>query len=178
MSTTEAGKMTDSTSTLHHAFYGHEPVPSFGRGLRPEHAAGLHSAQAGRAPPMLFRANAYALGGWVRRWYRCHPLPAELGVRLTPHPAQAARRKCQVADSTPGDRGSRGTFTRVGSERFLWMSARLLVVATSHPATSAPCRGGYCPIRRVMASPCLSAAGLRFVAVLCPLWSCPALTIG
>jgi hypothetical protein len=30
--------MTDSTSTLHHAFYGHEPVPSFGRGLRPEHA--------------------------------------------------------------------------------------------------------------------------------------------
>ena len=58
------------------------------------------------------------------------------------------------------------------------MSARLLVCATSHPATSAPFRGGYCPIRRVMDSPCLSAAGLRFLAVLCPLWDWPALAMG
>jgi hypothetical protein len=39
--------------------------------------------------------------GWVRRWYRYHPLPEELGVRLAPHPAQAARRKFQVSDGTP-----------------------------------------------------------------------------
>lgn len=30
-----------------------------------------------------------------------HPLPEELGVRLAPHPAQAARRKFQVSDCTP-----------------------------------------------------------------------------
>src|SRR5262249_27900424 len=33
-------------------------------------------------------------------------------------------------------------------------------------------------IRRVMDSPCLSAAGIRFLAVLCPLWDWPALAIG
>jgi hypothetical protein len=32
------------------------------------------------------------LVGWVRRRYRYHPLPEELGVRLTPHPAQATGR--------------------------------------------------------------------------------------
>jgi hypothetical protein len=46
------------------------------------------------------------------------------------------------------------------------MSARLLVVSTSHPATSAPVRVGYGPIRRVMGSPYLSAAGVRCLAVL------------
>ena len=128
-----------------------------------------------------FYVNSYRvtyLGGWVRRWYRYHPLPEELGVRLTPHPAQAARRKFQGSDGTPYDRCSRVTFPRLGIELFLWMSARLLVLATSHSATSAPFRGGYCPIRRVMVSPCLSAAGIRFLAVLCPLWICPSLTIG
>jgi len=99
-------------------------------------------------------------------------------VRLTPHPAQAARRKFEVSERTPIDRGSRVTFTRRGIELFPWMSARLLVLATSHSATSAPFRGGYCPIRRVMSSPCLSAAGLRLLAVLCPLWRWPSLTIG
>jgi hypothetical protein len=74
-------------------------------------------------------------------------------------------------------RCSRVTFTRLGSELFLWMSALLLVLATSHPATSAPFRGGYDPIRRVMSSPCLSAAGLRFLAVLCPLWIWPSLAM-
>jgi hypothetical protein len=83
-----------------------------------------------------------AISGWVRRWYCYHPLPAELGVRLTPHPAQAARRKFQVSDSTPCDRCSRVTFTRSGISLFLWMSALLLVVKTSHPAMSAPFRVG------------------------------------
>ena len=92
------------------------------------------------------------------------------GVRVTPHPAQAARRKFQGSDCTPYDRCSRVTFTRLGIELFLWMSARLLVLATSHPATSAPFQVGHRPIRRVMASPCLSAAGIRLLAVLCPLW--------
>jgi hypothetical protein len=108
----------------------------------------------------------WPLTGWVRRWYRYHPLPEELGVRLAPHPAQAARREFLVSDRTPYDRCSRVTFTRLGIQLFLWMSARLLVVSTSHPATSAPFRGGQGPIRRVMSSPCLSAAGLRFLAVL------------
>ena len=70
------------------------------------------------------------------------------------------------------------TFTQVGIELFLWISAHSLVWATSHPATSAPFRGGYCPIRRVRDSPGLSAAGVRFLAVLCPLWDWPALARG
>jgi hypothetical protein len=112
------------------------------------------------------REGSRGLPGWVRRWYHYHPLPEELGVRLAPHAAQAARRKFQVSDRTPYDRCSRVTFTRSGIELFLWISSLLLVVQTSHPATSAPFRGRHDPIRRVMASPCLSAAGLRFLAVL------------
>ncbi len=61
---------------------------------------------------------------------------------LTPHPAQAARRKFQGSDGTPYDRCSRVTFTRLGIQLFPWMSALLLVLATSHPATSAPFRVG------------------------------------
>jgi len=52
----------------------------------------------------IARGHAVALlplHGWVRRWHRYHPLPEELGVRLAPHPAQAARRKFQVSDCTP-----------------------------------------------------------------------------
>ena len=41
------------------------------------------------------------LAGWVRRWHRYHPLPEELGVRLAPHPAQAANRSFQGSDCTP-----------------------------------------------------------------------------
>jgi hypothetical protein len=67
-------------------------------------------------------------------------------VRLAPHPAQAARRKFQVSERTPCDRGSRVTFTRRGISLFPGMSARLLVRATSHPATSAPFQVGHCPI--------------------------------
>jgi hypothetical protein len=87
-------------------------------------------------------------------------------MRLAPHPAQAARLKFKVSDCAPLDRCSRVTFTQVGIQLFPWISARLLVVETSHPATSAPFQVGQSPIRRVMASPCLSAAGLRFLAVL------------
>src|SRR5262249_44818799 len=54
-----------------------------------------------------------SLVGWVRRWYRYHPLPAELGMRLAPHPAQAARLKFKVSDCAPLDRYSRVTFTQV-----------------------------------------------------------------
>src|SRR5215475_3220790 len=46
------------------------------------------------------------------------------------------------------------------------MSARLLVRVTRHPATSAPFRVGQSPIRQVMDSLCLSAVGIRFLAVL------------
>src|SRR5262249_45709057 len=42
-----------------------------------------------------------AVDGWVRRWHRYHPLPEELGVRLAPHPAQAANRSFQGSDCTP-----------------------------------------------------------------------------
>jgi hypothetical protein len=49
---------------------------------------------------------------------------------------------------------------------FPWMSARLLVLATSHPATSAPFQVEYSPIRWVMVSLRLSAVGIRFLAVL------------
>jgi hypothetical protein len=116
---------------------------------------------------MLWRALLpWQLPGWVRRWYCYHPLPEELGVRLAPHPAQAARRQFQVSDGTPYDRCSRVTFTRTGIELFPWMSARLLVLATSYPATSAPFQVGHRPIRQVMDSLCLSAVGLRFLAVL------------
>jgi hypothetical protein len=108
------------------------------------------------------------LAGWVRRRYRYHPLPEELSVRLTPHPAQATGRLFQVSDGTPVDRCSRVTFTLTGIQLFPWMSPLLLVHATSHPATSAPFQVGHRPIRRVMSSPCLSAAGLRFLAVLSP----------
>ena len=72
---------------------------------------------------------------------------------LTPHPAQAAHRKFKVSDRTPFDRCSRVTFTRMGIELFPWMSARLLVLTTSHPATSAPFQVGYRPIRQVMDFP-------------------------
>jgi hypothetical protein len=61
---------------------------------------------------------------------------------LASHPAQAAHRKFQVSDRTPCDRCSSVTFTRVGLELFPCTSALLLVVKTSHPATSAPFRGG------------------------------------
>jgi hypothetical protein len=104
--------------------------------------------------------------GWVRRWYRYHPLPEELGVRLMPHPAQAACLKCKGSDRTPFDRCSKVTFTRLGIQLFPWMSARLLVGETRHPATSAPFQVGYNPIRQVMNSLCLSAVGIRFLAVL------------
>ena len=104
-----------------------------------------------------------SIGGWVRRWYRYHPLPEELGVRLTPHPAQATGRHFKVSDGTPVNRCPRVTFTRTGIELFPWMSPLLPVLSTRHPAMSAPFRGGYSPIRRVMDSPCLSAAGLRFL---------------
>src|SRR5262245_998741 len=87
-------------------------------------------------------------------------------MRLAPHPAQATGRRFKVSDGTPVDRCPRVTFTQVGIHLFPWISARLLVVETSHPATSAPFQVGQSPIRRVMASPCLSAAGLRFLAVL------------
>src|SRR5215813_281548 len=58
------------------------------------------------------------------------------------------------------------------------MSPLRLVLATSHPAPSARSLGGYCPIRRVIFSPCLSAASIRFLAVVCPLRIWPSLTIG
>jgi hypothetical protein len=115
--------------------------------------------------PLTARTSP-SLSGWVRRRYRYHPLPAELGVRLTPHPAQATGRLFQVSDSTPVDRCSRVTFTLMGLQLFPWMSLLLLVLTTSHPATSAPFQVGHHPIRRVMDSPCLSAVGLRFLAVL------------
>jgi hypothetical protein len=51
-------------------------------------------------------------------------------------------------------------------EFFPWMSTLLLVVETSHPATSAPFQVGYHPIRQVMDSLCLSAVGIRVLAVL------------
>jgi hypothetical protein len=53
-----------------------------------------------------FRSDAVVspVSGWVRRWYRYHPLPAELGMRLAPHPAQAARLKFKVSERTPIDR--------------------------------------------------------------------------
>ena len=70
---------------------------------------------------------------------------------------------------TVDQRCSRVTFTPRGIELFLWMSALLLVVSTRHPATSAPFRVGYCPIRQVMDSLCLSAVGIRFLTVLYPL---------
>ena len=124
------------------------------------------------------KTHPFRVTGWVRRWYRYHPLPEELGVRLAPHPAQATGRRFKVSDSTPVDQCSRVTFTRLGIQLFLWISARLLVVSASHPTTSAPFRGGQGPIRQVMYSPCLSAAGLRFLAVLCPLWISPSLTRG
>jgi hypothetical protein len=57
------------------------------------------------------------------------------------------------------------------------MSALPLVVSTRHPATSAPFRVGYCPIRQVMDSLCLSAVGIRFLTVLYPLRGWPALTM-
>jgi hypothetical protein len=69
-------------------------------------------------------------------------------------------------DRTPFDRCSKVTFTRLGIQLFPWMSARLLVGETSHPATSAPFQVGYHPIRQVMNSLCLSAVGIRFLAVL------------
>jgi hypothetical protein len=106
------------------------------------------------------------LAGWVRRRYRYHPLPEELGVRLASHPAQATGRSFKVSDGTPVDRCTRVTFTRTGIQLFPWMSPLLLVRATSHLATSAPFQVGYSPIRRIMDSPCLSAVGLRFLAVL------------
>jgi hypothetical protein len=46
------------------------------------------------------------------------------------------------------------------------MSPLLLVLATNHLATSAPFQVGYHPIRQVMASLCLSAVGIRFLAIL------------
>jgi hypothetical protein len=106
------------------------------------------------------------IGGWVRRLYRYHPLPAELGMRLAPHPAQAAGLKFKVSDCTPLGRCSRVTFTQ-------WVSnfspGRALVSSLLRLATRPrqhPFRLGIRPIRRVMCSPCLSAAGLRFLAVL------------
>ena len=98
--------------------------------------------------------------------HRYHPLPEELGVRLTPHPAQATGRRFKVSGGTPVARRSRVTFTQTGIELFPWMNPLLPVLSTRHPAMSAPFRGGYRPIRRVMSSPGLSAAGLRFLAVL------------
>jgi hypothetical protein len=106
------------------------------------------------------------LGGWVRRWYRYHPLPEELGVRLALHPAQATGRRFKVSDGTPVDRCSKVTFTLTGIQLFPWMSPLLLVLSTRHPATSAPFQVGQSPIRQVMDSLCLSAVGIRFLAVL------------
>src|SRR6266511_4124467 len=78
--------------------------------------------------------------GWVKRWYRYHPLPEELGVRLTPHPAQATGRSFKVSDGTPVDRCSRVTFTRTGIQLFPWMS---LFSSSLRPVTRPrqhPCR--------------------------------------
>jgi hypothetical protein len=85
---------------------------------------------------------------------------------VAPHPAQAACLTCRRSDSTPVDRCPKVTFTRTGIQLFPWMSARLLVGETRPPATSAPFQVRHRPIRRVVISPCLSAAGLRFLAVL------------
>ena len=54
----------------------------------------------------------------------------------------------------------------MGIDLFPWMNARLLVLTTSHPATSAPLQSGHRPIRQVMDSLGLSAVGMRFLAVL------------
>ena len=51
--------------------------------------------------------------GWVRRWYHCHPLLEELGVGLTPHPAQATGRPFKVSERSLVDQGSRVTFTHI-----------------------------------------------------------------
>jgi hypothetical protein len=88
------------------------------------------------------------------------------GVRVTSHPAQATGRPFKVSERTPMDRGSRVTFTRMGISLFPWVSARLLVRATRHLATSAPFQVGHRPIRQVMNSLCLSAVGMRFLAIL------------
>jgi hypothetical protein len=104
--------------------------------------------------------------GRVGATHRCVTPPSEPGERVAPHPAQATGREFKVSDSTPADWCSRVTFTRAGIQLFPWMSPLLLVLSTRHPATSAPFQVGYHPIRRVMAFPCLSAAGLRFLAVL------------
>ena len=88
------------------------------------------------------------------------------GVRVTSHPAQATGRPFKVSERTPMDRGSRVTFTRMGISLFPWVSARLLVRATRHLATSAPFQVGHRTIRQVMNSLCLSAVGIRFLAIL------------
>ncbi len=106
------------------------------------------------------------MGGRVGTTPRDVAPPSEPGRRVIPHPAQAARLTFKVFDGTPFDRCSRVTFTRRGIQLFPWMSALLLVVETSHPATSAPFQVGHSPIRQVMDSLCLSAVGIRFLAVL------------
>jgi hypothetical protein len=53
------------------------------------------------------------LAGWVRRRYRYHPLPAELGVRLASHPAQATGRSFKVSDGTPVDRCTRAKLAKI-----------------------------------------------------------------
>ena len=107
-----------------------------------------------------------ALRGRVGATHRCVTPPSEPGERVAPHPAQATGREFKIPDGTPADWCSRVTFTLAGIQLFPWMSPRLPVLSTSHPATSAPFQVGYGPIRRVMDFPCLSAAGVRFLAVL------------
>jgi hypothetical protein len=97
----------------------------------------------------------------------CHA-PSEPGERVAPHPAQATGREFKVSDGTPADWCSRVTFTLAGIQLFPWMSPLLPILSTRHPATSAPFQVGYHPIRRAMNSPCLSAAGVRLLAVLSP----------
>jgi hypothetical protein len=98
--------------------------------------------------------------------HHCVTPPSEPGERVAPHPAQATGREFKVSDGAPDDWCSRVTFTRTGIQLFPGMSPLLPVLSTRHPATSAPFRVGSYPIRRVMSSPCLSAAGVRFLAVL------------
>jgi hypothetical protein len=93
-------------------------------------------------------------------------LSPEPGRRVTLPPAQAARLTIKGSDGTPFDRCSKATFARLDSQLFPWMNAHLLVVESSHPATSAPFQGGHRPIRQVMNSLGLWTVGLRFLAVL------------
>ena len=139
--------------------------------------------------PKIVRVGEYFINIGNLLWAHASWLGKEV-ISLPPPPRRTGRATPAAPSSSspskvPGlrlhtvdQRCSRVTFTPRGIELFLWMSALLLVVSTRHPATSAPFRVGYCPIRQVMDSLCLSAVGIRFLTVLYPLWSWPALAIG